>query len=381
MSCLRSGRRLGFLRQAGIVACFVLLFPACLAPASPSFLPLARSGAARGQSVYRQAGQAMGTSVEVSVYGVSDERAENACDRAFEELNRVEKLLSFYDPGSELSILNQKTGQGCQPVSPEMFLVLQEADRAWRDTHRGFDPSLGPLIKLWKRTIKEGALPSETELIQAQSVSGWSRIAMEKNWRGGSIQMPPGYCLDLGGVAKGYGVDQAVRILRQAGIRSGIVNAGGDLLVWGHPTGRRRYAVGVIHPRQANGSLAGVLRCRNCAVVTSGDYEQWTVIDNQRYSHVINPNTGRPSSGVASVTVVAHSAARADSLATGLMAIGPEAARMAIPRLKDAEVLIMLSEGDTDLQVWASPGLIPDWEPSAPDLKAQPLTAPSPRSP
>jgi len=312
---------------------------------------------------YTETRRAMGTFAEVTLYGVDPDRAPALAESAFKRLNDVEKALSIYDEQSQLSKLNRAAATEFFQLTRELKETLLLADKAHGMTSGGFDPTVGPLSRLWKRAARDESLPAQEEIAAALSVCGWRRLEWESEGRD-ALLLPVGCVVDLGGVAKGYGVDQAAETLIGGGAPAGIVNVGGDLRAWGRPPGRETFSIGVRHPRKGPSDLAGVLSVGSTGVVTSGDYEQGFVHEGKRYSHVVDPRTGWPAQGVLSVTVLSRSAGLADAVATGLMALGKEDALEAVAKWPAglAEVLLFVEE-EGECVGYATPGILDRWSP------------------
>jgi len=303
----------------------------------------------------------MGTLAEISLYGAPRDRAEGWVDLGFQELTEVEKSLSFYDSDSQLSQINRSAGHGFFSPDRELRETLTVVEKAHHMTRGGFDPTVGPLVRIWKKAIQEGRLPSVDELDLAREFCGWESVHKQEDGMD-FIGLPHGFVLDLGGIAKGYGVDRAAEKLISVGVSAGIVNVGGDLRSWGCPPGRDAFAIGVRHPRRQGEGLAGTLTIQSASVVTSGDYEQGFVHEGTRYSHVVNPRSGWPAQGLLSVTVMAASAALADALATGIMALGPQDGLAVASKMSQIEVLLFI-EDQGRLTGYATPGFLASWSP------------------
>ncbi len=283
-----------------------------------------------GSDVTRNSGFAMGTYVEVTS---PDPRASQI---VFDEFARLEKIFSLYDKTSELSLLNQK---GDLVVSADLFDVLERSAALTQRSLGAFDVTVAPLALLWKKAIKNGRLPAKEEVEAARSLVGFDKVYLDPETRRVKL-LHEGVRIDLGGVAKGYAVDKAVRRLREAGVPSAIVNAGGDLYCLGRHRGKP-WRVGVQGARPPE-TLVLRLDLADQAAATSGDYEQFFIFENKRYSHIINPKTGYPAdSGVASATVVAPDAFTADGLATALVVLGGEAGRPMLAELPGVRVRLI----------------------------------------
>ncbi len=285
----------------------------------------------------------MGTKAWVTVAGMSDADAERAALAAFSEMYRIESVMSTWRPTSEISRLNEAAGGAPIAVSSELYALIDSSLFYARATAGAFDVTVRPLVRLWGFQGGEPKLPSDEEIALARSHVGYGAVAIDS--AASTVTLPAGMQIDLAGIAKGYAVDRCVAVLAGLGVRSALVNIGGNIYAMGAPPGRDGWAVGVRDPR---GGLetAGTLVLRDEAVATSGNYENFVEIDGERYGHIIDPRTGRPVSGVLSVTVVARTALASDALSTGLFVLGPDEGRAAAGRLAGVAALFALADGD-----------------------------------
>jgi len=278
-------------------------------------------------------------------------RAKQACKLAFDEVHRVESMMSDHLPGSDVVRINQAALNAFAnhvPVSPtkvskDTMLVLQEALQASRLTNGAFDVSYAALKPAWHMNA-EGPhhVPTPSEIARALKFVGYRRIVLSP--QDGTVRLAPHMRIDLGGIAKGYALDRASVALKQAGFQNFIVYGGGDLMVSGRRP-KRPWRVGIQDPKHPQDYFA-VLSVTNLAVVTSGDYERFFVQNAKRYHHILNPKTGRPARGLRSVTVVSDRAVYADAMATGLFVMGLDRAKRLVERIPDTEALFVTSSGN-----------------------------------
>ena len=280
----------------------------------------------------------MGTVVDIRAYGEDNKQLEQAVTAAFEEMSRVEQLFSSHIAESEISRLSAATES--LSLSPEVIRLLQMGQQIGADTSGAFNMSLGALKDLWQIEGEEPHIPSEQELsaVLKKTGSGALTIVDDK-----VIKSKADLKIDLGGIAKGYAVDRAVSVLRQAGVTSATVNAGGDIALLGDKQGRP-WRIGIQHPRQTNDLLV-TLQLKDQAVVTSGDYERFFERDGIRYHHIFDPVSGKPARQCQSVTVVAADAASADALATAAFVLGPDAGLKLLEGLSNVEGLLVSADG------------------------------------
>lgn len=278
--------------------------------------------------LYREKRVLMGTFVEV----VSPRK--EAIRIAFEEIARIEKLLSKYNPESEVYRLNKT---GTLKVSPETFYIIQRSKEFYHLSNGAFDITIAPIMDLWGFTKGDYNTPSETKIKNALKLVGSDKIILHQS--SFVIQfIAPGIKIDLGAIAKGYAIDCAVKKVRAYGIKDFLINAGGQVYCSGERFGKP-WVVAIKNPR-AN-ELASYLELKNKAISTSGDYEQYFFKNKKRYAHIINPKTGYPAeNSIASVTVIAEDGLTADALSTSIFILGKEKGGLIAQRLK-AEMKII----------------------------------------
>jgi thiamine biosynthesis lipoprotein len=273
----------------------------------------------------------MGTIGELAIPARSEPVARQALHAAAAELRRIEGLMTRFQPHSDVGRFNAAPNGTTIEISYETAEVVR-ASLEWAEASGGaFDPTLERLTALWDPShVLEP--PDEGSVRGAVAeTGGWraldsgfpSRTAMAAEGRP-SLVRAPGASLDLGGIAKGYGVDQAARVLREHGVFRGLVNVGGDLVALGDGPGGRPWRIGVRDPRGHEGTIQ-TLDITDAAVATSGDYLRFFEHDGERYHHILDPRTGSPvRSRIRTVTVVAADAMTADASATVAFAMGVE---------------------------------------------------------
>jgi thiamine biosynthesis lipoprotein len=312
-------------------------------------LGCARSAPAMGARLVRvfDACTPMGTYMAVTVYAPDEPSGRQAIAAAFARVEEVEAATSHYRETSEISKLNRGAGGPALPVGPHVWAVLRRSAEVSAETDGAFDVTVGPLVALWKKTWKKGKAPADADLAAARALVDFRSVALTQEGR--RVQLPkPGMQFDLGAIAKGYAVDQAVAALRERGIQAALVDAGGDMYAMGAPPERKGWFIGIRDPSQPDEKdriLSRALCIRDQAVATSGDYEQFGVIEGRRYSHILDPRTGRPVLGVASVTVVAPDATSADAYATAMSVLGPEASVAFAEKRPGIEVMAICERG------------------------------------
>lgn len=277
----------------------------------------------------------MDTEVEI----ILPQGSEEDFTTAFNEMKRIEKLMDVHNPESELSRVNRLADKRPIKVSKEIFEVLKGAREYSALTSGAFDVSIRPLGALWGERGKLKEIPEVREIKERLPLVNYKNIIL--NERNQTVEFKrKGIALDLGGIAKGYALDCTIRVLKERGIKEALINAGGDIRV----IGERVWKVGLQHPRKEKEVLA-VIKLRDQAIATSGDYQRYFIKEGKRYHHIINPETGYPAIECMSVTIIGQSATQVDILATGVFVLGPEKGMELIESLKDVEGIIIDSQG------------------------------------
>jgi thiamine biosynthesis lipoprotein len=255
----------------------------------------------------------MGTLVRIELYAHSETEAAAAFRAAFARIAQLDDALSDYKPDSELNRICLTGGQ----AGPDLFTVLEAAQKLAVETGGAFDATVGPLTRLWREARRQHRLPPDGAIRDAAARTGFRKLHLGPERRTVMFD-EPGMQLDLGGIAKGYAADEALAVLTGLGIRSALVAMSGDLAFGSPPPGRRAWRI------EAAGRI---LELSNAAVSTSGDEEQHLDLDGRRYSHIVDPATGMPLADSTPVTVIARRGIDADALATALSVMGPGRAR------------------------------------------------------
>lgn len=264
----------------------------------------------------------LGTFVTISAWGEDRAAVQTAISEAFAEFRRADALMSLHRPDSELRRVNAQAAAQAIPVSPELFAVIEQAQRIAAETEGAFDVTIRPMAELWGFIWKEYRLPTESELQSVLPRVGFQKVELNPLRRTVRFR-EPGMSLDLGGIGKGVAVDMAMNKLRSLGVTNAMVKAGGDLRVIGSPPGASFWTVQLEDPRKQGERVA--IPLRDAALSTSGNYENFFEVAGRRYSHILDPRTGLPVQGLAACTVIAPTCAESDAWATGCMVYGADA--------------------------------------------------------
>ncbi len=292
-----------------------------LAAVSVAILSLGSCSNQNSAGIYKTSRVLMGTFVEVTISG-QGEKGPSAAEAIFEEIRRIENLTSFHKDSS-LNEINRASGQGPVKVDPELLGLIATGFQFAEKSSGAFDPTIGPVCKLWQFSGGgEPRLPEKTEIQNRLTKVGWRRVRIDME--AGTITLPEsGMALDLGGIAKGYTLDKVADVIRKLGISSALVNLGGDVLVIGEREPGKPWRIGVQDPRDPKGIIA-VAGLKDKVIMTSGDYERYFIQNDKRYHHLLDPTTGYPADKLQSVTVVGPNGTTSEAASVSVFVMGAE---------------------------------------------------------
>lgn len=305
-------------------------------PAGPTpVVPVARAPVERAWPV-------MGTMLRATVWDLEPERAAAVLREVRAAVTRVDSLMSNYRADSDVSRVNRGAGSGDWiPVSGETLEVLNAALEAARSSGGAFDPTVGPLVDVWGFYRERAGMPGQAALDSVRTLVGWRRVEIDAGR--GRVRLPrAGMRLDFGAIAKGYAVDLALAAARAAGAERALVDLGGNIGVLGDAPGGGAWPLGLSHPRDPEAPFA-VLNLEQGAIATSGDYERFFMHDGVRYAHILDPRTGWPVQGIASVSVLAPTGIASDAWSTTLFVLGPERGCEAIAGMRGVAAMWVLA--------------------------------------
>jgi thiamine biosynthesis lipoprotein len=296
----------------------------------------------------------MGVPFKLVLYAADEAAANSASEAAFSRVAELNRILSDYDPNSELSRLSQGAPQAQGvPVSGPLWLVLERSQQLADATDGAFDVTVGPYVRLWRRARREKEMPSALRLQEARDAVGYKYLELDAENRTARL-LRPRMRLDLGGIAMGYAVDEALKVLRERGISRALVDASGDIAVGDPPPGKPGWTIDVM-PLSADGTPARRVVLANAAVTTAGDAHQHVVLDGKRYSHIVDPRTGLGMTDRVGVAVIARDCLTADSLDTAASVLGPQAGMALIENTPGAAGFIVRPRDDGPPEILESP--------------------------
>lgn len=291
----------------------------------------------------KQTRMIMGTFAEVSAYSYDEKTAGKAIEGALDEMERMDRIMSNYKNNSELSQLNKDAGKDPIPCQEELFDVILQSQYYSELSGGAFDITVSPIVALWGFFHEKGHLPPDKEIERLLPIASYKNMVINKNVDPGK----PGTVffqntqtkIDLGAIGKGYAVDKALKIMKKFDINNACINLGGNIYVLGTPPDKNAWKIGIQHPRDKN-EILGYLELKNEATATSGDYERFFEFKGKRYSHIINPRTGRPVSGTIATTIIAPTGTQVDALSTSVFVLGNEKGLELVKKIPNADALI-----------------------------------------
>jgi thiamine biosynthesis lipoprotein len=298
----------------------------------------------QAQEPYKRTLKLMGNRFEITVVANDSIEANGYINLAVEEISRIEKLISSWDPNSQTSEINRNAGIKAIKVDEELYNLIDRSIAISKITNSAFDISYASMDRIWKFDGSMTEMPSEEEVKKSVAKVGYQNI--ELNPRDVSVFLKlPGMKIGFGAIGKGYAADMAKTLLIKNGVVAGIINASGDMNTWGRQPNGKHWKVAITNPLDKSKAF-GLLPIKEGAVVTSGNYEKFVTFNGQRYSHIIDPRTGYPTKGILSVTVFSSRAELADALATSIFVMGIETGIDRINQLAKTECIIIDDAGN-----------------------------------
>ncbi|TLV04122.1 FAD:protein FMN transferase [Dyadobacter luticola] len=285
----------------------------------------------------------MGGRFDITIVAKDSLTAEMNIDTMIHEVTRIENLISDWKPTSEVSEVNANAGIKPVKVDAEVFELTERALNLSKLTNGAFDISFAAMDRIWKFDGSMTKMPSAEEIKKSVAKVGYRNIVLDKAHSTIFLKMK-GMKIGFGALGEGYASDRCREMMLKRGINAGIVNGSGDMSVWGKQPDGSDWVIGINDPKHS-GELFAVLPIKQGAVVTSGNYEKFVTFKGKRYSHIINPATGYPATGLTSVTVFGPSAERANGFSTSIMVLGKEAGLKLIRRFPDYSCLMITDDG------------------------------------
>jgi FAD:protein FMN transferase len=297
--------------------------------------------------------RSMGTVATVTVGTTYAGRIEPVTAHIREVFDRLDRELSSYRPDSAISRLSEKAGVAPMAVTSDSYRVLSLSKQFGALSDGAFDITIAPLVSLWgfNGAPVPTSLPSEQDIRERQKLVGYGRLVL----RDGTVFLPvKGMGVDVGGIGKGYAVDRAYDYCLSAGIRDFLIDFSGNIRASGRPAWGEKWDVGVRDPFDRSHLIGKIALPGGMALATSGSYERFVSIANERFSHIIDPRTGYPVVGTVSVTVLSPDATAADALSTTFFVVGLKGAGELLKKVPSTELLLVPDK--YPLELWLTPG-------------------------
>lgn len=306
-------------------------------------LLLATQSLSFGQQIFKKKQSLLGSPFEITVVAKDSVQGNLFSDLAIAEVKRIENLISDWIPTSQISKVNQNAGISPVKVDKEVYDLVDRATKISKLTSGAFDISYASMDRIWKFDGSMKEMPTEEAIRKSVEKVGYQNIIL--NSKDTTIFLKnKGMKLGLGGIGQGYIADKIKVLLQEKGCNSGLVNVSGDINTWGKQPNGNVWTVGIVNPMNKNKVFA-TFPLDDSAVETSGSYEKYVTFNGKRYSHIIDPRTGYPASGIISVSVFAKQTELADALATGIFVMGVEVGLDLVNQLKGVGCIIVDDKG------------------------------------
>lgn len=281
----------------------------------------------------------MGSRFDITVVASNEKEGNEYIDSAIFEIARIEKLISSWDVNSETSLINKLSGIKPIKVDKELFDLIERSIAISALTNGAFDISYASMDRIWNYDGTMREMPSEEKISSSIKKVGYQNIIIDKEAQTVFLKLK-GMKIGFGAIGKGYAADKAKALLIEKGVKAGIINASGDLNAWGKQANGRDWMVAITNPLNKN-KVFSWLPINDSAIVTSGNYEKFISFNGIRYSHIIDPRTGYPSTGIISTSIMTSNAELADAISTSVFVMGVETGLDFINQLKGVDCIII----------------------------------------
>jgi len=285
----------------------------------------------------------MGSRFQITLVDKDSISAEQSIDKAIAEITRIENLISEWRPETQISQVNQNAGIKPIKVDKEVFDLTKKGIYFSRLTDGAFDISIVAMDKIWKFDDSMDELPSEQAIKESVRHVGYQNIILDST-NSTIFLKNPGMKIGFGSIGKGYAADKTRDLMKSMGVKAGIIDASGDISTWGTQPDGKPWAIGINNPFNDH-KMAAVLYFKENAVTTSGSYEKYAEIHGKRYSHIMNPKTGYPSTGLTSVTITGPNATMANGFSTSIMVLGEKEGLKLLKQFPEYHYLLITDKG------------------------------------
>ncbi len=281
----------------------------------------------------------MGDKFDITVVADNEEIGYINIEEAVSEIKRIEKMISSWDEESETSLINKNAGIKPVKVSVELYKLIERANQISEITNGAFDITFAGMDNIWKFDGSMKFKPTKDEIIHSVSKVGYKKIILNEVDHTVFLRLK-GMKIGFGGIAKGYAADMAKELLVGKQVRAGVINASGDLTTWGTKATGEKWLIGIANPLSKD-KIFSWLPVLESSVATSESYDKYITFDGRKYSHILDPRTGNPISGINSVSVFSKTAEFSDALATAIFVLGVDSGMSLINQLKGTEAIIV----------------------------------------
>lgn len=307
------------------------------------FISLLVSFAAFNQVTYKKTASLLGSPFDITVVAKDSIQGNEFTNEAIAEVTRIENLISDWIPTTQISRVNNNAGIQPIKVDAEVYDLVERALKISKLTNGAFDISYASMDRIWKFDGSMKKMPSKEEIKKSVEKVGYQNVIL--NPKDTTIFLKnKGMKIGLGGIGQGYIADKIKELLKSKGCESGLVNVSGDISTWGKQIDGNPWTIAIINPMNKNKVFA-TFPLEDTAVETSGSYEKYVTFNGKRYSHIIDPRTGYPASGIVSISVFAKQTEMADALATGIFVMGVEVGLDFVNQIKGLECIIVDDKG------------------------------------
>lgn len=287
----------------------------------------------------------MGSVFEISLVGTDSASLENQIQLVIDEIERIENLISEWRPNTQISEVNRNAGIRPVKVDREVFELTRRAISYSILSDGAFDISVAALDKIWRFDGNMDALPSDAAVQNSVTKVGFEKIELD-SIASTIFLKQSGMKIGFGSIGKAYAADRGRHILQEMGVKGGLINASGDIALWGKPPEKKSWSIGISDPEKPY-KITRKLRMKEGAVATSGNYKKYVMFNGVRYSHIINPRTGYPATELASVTVIGPMAEFANALSTSVMVLGVKKGLKLMERYPQYRFVMITAKGRT----------------------------------
>lgn len=285
----------------------------------------------------------MGSRFQITLVDKDSISAEQNIDKAVAEITRIENLISEWRPETQISQVNQNAGIKPIKVDREVFDLTKKGLYFSKLTDGAFDISIVAMDKIWKFDDSMDELPSEQAIKESVRNVGYQNIILDST-NSTIFLRNPGMKIGFGSIGKGYAADKTRDLMKSMGVKAGIIDASGDISTWGTQPDGKPWAIGINNPFNDH-KMAAILYFKENSVTTSGSYEKYAEIHGKRYSHIMNPKTGYPSTGLTSVTITGPNATMANGFSTSVMVLGEKEGLKLLKQFPEYHYLLITDKG------------------------------------